>query len=168
MDPEDGYDQYDEDGGYGDYDGQYDDQPEMNEEDNAEEKIQMEYYTVDSHMRNNEFPKAITLLQDLFKIADEKGLKSWKSKILNNLLEIYGKQNDVTNIKATLEKILTLNAQDKLLDGEVKAILSTFKGFEGSAYNTNKGDIKKFIESLSPLSRIKGYLLMIDRAIGGK
>lgn len=138
-------------------DYQYEEEEAM-EEENVETKVEMEYFEIEDLIRKALWPQAIEELEKLYTTSEENNLKSWKIKILNQLLQIYCKNFQVDCIKTTIHRIAELNKQEKYMENSVRSIVTIMRN---SDYQRIRTELLSFIEQLESQLRLKSYLLLL-------
>ena len=86
-------------------------------------------------------------------------------KILNQLLQIYSKNFRKANLKSTLERISSLNNQEKYTETAIKSIIAILRA---SDYANIREDLLNFIAGLDPLLKIKSYLMLLEKSVEEK
>ena len=84
---------------------------------------------------------------------------------MNQLLQIYAKNNKLDNIRSTIHRITQLNSQEKYTENSIKSIISILRSTD---YNQIKKDVLDFISLLDWNIRVKSYLLLLEKAIEEK
>lgn len=104
-------------------------------------------------------------LETLYATAEEHGLKNYKVKILNQLLQIYSKNSRLDSLRSTITRITELNTQEKYTENSIRAIVSILRATD---YHKIRNDLLQFIAQLDPQIRVKSYLMLLEKAIEEK
>jgi hypothetical protein len=86
-------------------------------------------------------------------------------KILNQLLQIYCKNNRLDDLRSTINRISSLNAQEKYTENSIRTIVAILRA---SDYHKIRTDLLAFIALLDPAIRVNSYLMLLEKALEEK
>jgi hypothetical protein len=138
---------------------------EPQEEENVETRVELEYFEIEAHIRECQWDRAIEELETLYGTAEEHGLKNYKVKILNQLLQIYSRNSRLDSLRSTITRISELNAQEKYTENSIRTIVAILRATD---YPNIRPDLLAFIALLDPQVRVKSYLMLLEKAIEEK